>query len=66
MQVRAFERYIPLNGFHRKNNHIARTQAICVCACVRARARVCVLQDLVSPAPYLTHMPFYFKYRTQK
>ena len=24
---------------------------------------VCVLQDLVSPASYLTHMPF-FKYRT--
>ena len=30
---------------------------MCVRAC--ARARVCVLQDLVSPAPYLTHMPFY-------
>ena len=29
-------------------------------ACARARACVCVLQDLVSPAPYLTHMPFYY------
>ena len=26
--------------------------------CVRTRARVCVLQDLVSPATYLKHMPF--------
>ena len=32
------EYFFSLNGFHRKQNHIARTQAICV----RARACVCL------------------------
>ena len=47
--------FFNINSYHHKNSHINRKEAICV----RVFAHACVwggVQDLVSPAPYLTHM----------
>ena len=51
--------FFNINSYHHKNSHINRKEAICVRAF--AHACVCVgVQDLVSPAPYLTHMAILF------
>ena len=54
--------FLNINSYHHKNSHINRTEDICV----RAFVHVCVggggggVQDLVSPAPNLTHMAILF------